>query len=742
MLALETGREADSIDAARNDSSEVWAPHLDHQTRPYSDSKGDLIRTLTFACEQVYQHRETDEIEQLDRRLRDARWYLFDRVRYHLYGKYPEIAKEWIREEILNYGGYGEDVYGFEFQRMVRSTADQLGETLISRRELQQIFDTILSAPEKEDYRQFMAERFTEEGYRRRQEYFQLRQFTPFAALLFGQYAERYSTLIRAGRELTDDDFIRFGVGESKTGASRSPKSVSELAKFNDDELIAFLNEWEDVGRDPEHWWIDIDFTGLGTAFSQLIADNPDRFLKWGDRWRMLQRPIYLRYALDTAAKRLAQNTSELPAWLDLADWIMSRSDSAREDDLTPSEDSREHSDWNSARRQVVDFVAVCISKDPNVSVDWRSRVFGLLSPACMASDYYLDRDRAVVTPRDYLTDAINTTRGRALETLLQYGFWVRRSVADANVCEVFRLLDSRFGGKPALAIAEHALLGASFHQLYGLDASAANDAAPKVFPNQSTDHWAAAFMAYLKFNQAHPAVFGIFKPHFEFALENLRLLNEERNSRNDAVAALGHHLLDYFMLGFVPLDGTDSLLVKFYGQTKPHHWGGLLDHVGRLLSNTPVLKTEMATRLKAFFEARLAVGNPEELKEFTFWLKAECLEPEWRLNAFRRTLPIAKGKRHATSMVTDDLAKLIGAAPDLVVQTFAELTEGLVTQSYFYLRPEGVKRILNAGFASEQPETVQAARFARDNLLKAGRSEYRDLAAIKDNPHWLKDKE
>jgi hypothetical protein len=290
----------------------------------------------------------------------------------------------------------------------------------------------------------------------------------------------------------------------------------------------------------------------------------------------------------------------------------------------------------------------------------------------------------------------------------------------------------------PALAIAEHALLGASFHQLYGLSASVAHDAAPRVFPQQSTDRWIAAFTAYLKFNHAHPAVFEIFKTHFAFALDNLRLLQKEKNPRNDSVAALGQHLLDYFMLGLIPLEGDESMLVKFYAKTKADHWAGLFDHVGRLLSNTPVLKPEMATRLKAFFEARLAAGSDEELKEFTFWLEAECLEPDWRLNAFRQTLPIAKGKRHATSMVTDELVKLIGAAPDLVVQSFAELTEGLVTQSYFYLRPEGVKKILNAGFASEQPETVQAARFARDNLLKAGRTEYRDLGGIKDNPHWL----
>ena len=64
---------------------------------------------------------------------------------------------------------------------------------------------------------------------------------------------------------------------------------------MGEDELVSFLNEWEDVHRDPEQWWVDVDFQGLGTSFQQLIATNPKRFLNWGERWHQLKRPIYFR---------------------------------------------------------------------------------------------------------------------------------------------------------------------------------------------------------------------------------------------------------------------------------------------------------------------------------------------------------------------------------------------------------------------------------------------------------------
>jgi hypothetical protein len=483
LSTLDTGRQPDAVAQERNDASEIISPRLDVATRPYQSPKDDLIRTLMSACEVVYLRGDTSEIEQLDRELRAAKWYIFARIRYQLYANHPERAEQWIRDAVVAYSSFSSDTYGFEFQRMVRIAAERFGQMLIPANKLERIFEAIINSPDEDDYKEFMGEQFTEEGYRRRQAYFQLRQFRPFASLLFGRYLERYTALVAAGRELTDDDFIRHDVGESKTGASRSPKSVSELAALNDDELVAFLNEWQDVGRDTEQWWVDIDFTGLGIAFRQLITENPSRFLQWQERWKTLQRPIYFRYALEAAAKRTAEHPSELAIWFDVADWVMSRRDSAPANDEKPAEDSREAPDWSSARRQVVDFVGSSISKEVNISPQWQKRVLDLLTAASVAPDYYLDTDRAVITPRDYLTDAINTTRGRALETLMEYGFWVRRNGAEEGGSDVFRVLSLRFGGHPRLALAEHALLGASFHRLCGLDAADAKKYAVDVFP-------------------------------------------------------------------------------------------------------------------------------------------------------------------------------------------------------------------------------------------------------------------
>lgn len=740
MVRLETGKPVGHVDW--RDASEIWASRVDERERPYSNSQGDLIAALTHACERTFEKGEQngDHIRELDNTLREGRWWVFDRIRFHLYAQYPSLAKGWISEEILNYAGYAGGRYGFEFQRMIRISTEQLGQALLSEIQLTGIFESIFNGPDKDEYKEFMGDQFSEEAYVGRKRYFQLRHFRPFASVLFGKYKELYDQLCAENPQaLTDDDFIAYHGGESKTGASRSARSVAELAALTDDELVSFLNDWEDVHRDPEQWWIDIDFDGLGTALQQLIAAAPSRFLNWGERWHTLKRPVYFRYVFDLATKRIGEHHEDLARWLELADWIMAQSDGNGVAEKKTSETSRDNPDWDSARRQVVDFVGACIGKDVNIESEWRPRIIEVLKAACVAPDPFLDRNREVVTPRDYLTDAINTTRGRALENLVAYGYWVRRREGGtAEVPEIFELLELRFASSPKMTYPECSLVAMNFNRLYGLNSSWTRDNVGNLFPQSDSEAWQIAFGTYLHFNRAHSVLFDILRPQLEFALDNLRLWKSETNRRADPVAHLGEHLLDYFLLGRIPLDGKESPLQRFYNRTTSKEWGHLFDHLGRQLKNTNSLSDEASDRCKIFFESRLRAATPEELKEFTFWLEAECLDAEWRLRALSRTLDVTKGRNRSASMLIERLGKLLAEHPDLVVECLAKLTEGALTLPHFYLQPEQVKPILKVGLSSGNGKTVETAKFALENLLRAGRSEFLNLDAIKDDPTWL----
>jgi len=717
-------RSEDEQEPSAKDSSEIWCDRVDRSDRAHLDSKAALVHTLTYACERVYEHQDDVSLGNLDTALRQARYRVFDRIRYHLYSRHPLRTITWIREAILNYDDYVDSAFGYEFQQMIRLACEQVGRELLSEADRKTIFDQILSGPDKQGFKEWLGDNFTEELYRQRQRYFWLAQLTPFATVLFDKYRALYNELSSERPPPTDADYSPFSVGETKTGGSRSPKRAEDLLELSDDGLIAFLNDWQDAHRDEKQWWVDVDFDGLGRAFGEAIQSQPARFLAWKDRWFEIERPIYFRYALDVATKRIKGGQhAELKEWLSVCEWVMAQNDASVDpvDDI--SETSRQRRAWDSARRAVVDLVEACISEEVSVSAEWQPQIYELLRLACTVQDQRLDKNGAIVTPRDYLTDAINTTRGRALENLVSYGWWLRRQERPAP--EVFDVLESRFSGKPALSIPEYTLLATSFGRLWGLNADWMQHHVDDFFPKSKQETWKAAFGAFLNFIQPYKPWFELLEPHFELGLDNLQQPHETK-ARPTFSDSLGWHLFLHYLWG--QFDGRPNLLELFYARTRPAEWALLFDQIGRSLKSTNSLSNELSARVKEFFEKRLSVANDEELREFTFWLGAECLDPEWRLRALSRVLDITGGRGLSASILIEDLQKIAGTQPGLVMECFRKLTNAASTEEHFYLLPEPAKAILNIGFASKDPKTIEDAEKAQDNLLSSGHLEYLEL--------------
>ena len=127
------------------------------------------------------------------------------------------------------------------------------------------------------------------------------------------------------------------------------------------------------------------------------------------------------------------------------------------------------------------------------------------------------------------------------------------------------------------------------------------------------------------------------------------------------------------------------------------------------------------------FFEWRLEQGNGEELKEFWFWLESECLEAEWRLDAFSRTLDISQPDGIVIHGEVEKLNKLLGSSPSGVMECFAKLTEK-VDNDTFNIPSDSAERILSVGLASAVEEIRQNAERAQENLLRRGRADLLDL--------------
>jgi len=724
------------------DYSEIWCRRLDQPDRDdYQSPKETLIFTLTYACEKVYD-KAPESVDALDQALRNQRWKLFKRLRQHLYATHPnDQTLPWIREFILGHNDYSRWEYDYEFQLMIRKAAEYFGPRLLGENEQSAIFEAILSGPSKENFREWMGERYSDEAFQQRRRFFHRMQLRPFATLLSGetrQYLDELEAEEQA-KVVTDDSYSPQKI---QTGwvTHRSPISVEDLEQFADEELLRYLNDWDDERRDGSNLLIEINISALAGVFQSLFKEGiiPDgkRLSFWMEHRDEIARPIYVVSMVNAMEELVKEKDfSNLDQWIEFCSWVLSHSDPERvEGQPEPRDESCDHPDWGSSRRAVVDFIDTCVGKDTDGPLTAREGLADLLRHVCNQFDWRLDRNRPVLLNwDDPVTEAINRTRGRALQSVVNFGFWVRRHLPEGPVAEVTGILSTRMAGDAEFPLTrpEHALLGMQFGNLYALDRDWAIDQQGVLFPQENEPVWGVAFGSYILFNRPFKVTFEILREDYKFALENLDILVAVKNDEKELIDRLGQHLFSYYLWEVFPLKGPESLLERFYDKTSddPDRWARLFDHVGRSLRNSGKnLDKALIDRAVAYFNWRLDTEEVQELQEFTFWLEAECLESEWRLQSYAKILGLEPKKKMGLSMNMKTLHKLLPDNLALVVECLERITNTLDKDTQMYVFAEETRPILKAGLNAEDPQVRENAERAREKLLQLGRFDFLDM--------------
>ena len=473
---------------------------------------------------------------------------------------------------------YAKWQHRYEFQQMIQLSCEHFGTELLTEDERTQIFDVILSGPSIENYRKRMGEKFTETDFYQWKHNFHHRQLRPFASVLFGKYKTYFEELKGDddADEITDETYLPFRTSEVRTITSRSPKSSDELSELSDEELLDHINEWQDEHYDRDDWSIEVNISALAGAFQSVftesIVPDDDRLAFWTRKNReRIERPIYVKSAIQAMHEQVAGgNFGQLDRWFDFCKWVISHPDEDREENNHHSDTLRKNPSWRSSRRSVVNFVEVCLKKEVDVPISARKRLAELLETLCTQFDWALDRDRPVLLNRnDPLTEAINTTRGLALDNLANFISWVHRHDDKAEVHEAMSILEKRFRPETEypLTIPEYAILGMHYWQICQLNQEWAAEHRADFFPHSQDNMpaWQAAFGNFLSYNRPYKPAFDIVRDEFEFALEHLDYLKQQNPSGRKAIDTLGKHVFLYYLWDIYPLTGDDSLLEYFY---------------------------------------------------------------------------------------------------------------------------------------------------------------------------------
>ena len=725
------------------DNSWSWCPCLYKPGKDGGSSEETLIHTLTFACEKVFE-KPHNAIIDLDETLRDQHWKIFKRLRHHLYAQYPnEQTKPWILELILTLEYYNRWNHSYEFQLMIRRACEHFGETLLTEEERTQIFDAILAGPSKTDYQRRVVEfwgiEFNDEGFLQYKLHRHRIQLTPFAPVLFGKYETYLQELETEGTSrIFDEDYIPSKTEVREVPVSkRSPYSHQELAKLTDDNLLNFINAWDDEDKFHENEdYVEINIEALAnafqTVFKESIIPDPVRFKFWMENRERIERPIYVRmmiYAMQTHVK--AKNFDKLKEWLAFSEWVLSHPDQEHSTDYRSGDKTRENRNWSNARRAVSDFIGVCFEKEADVPITVRGQLATLLEMLCLQFDWRLDKNKPTVLNRyDPLTEGINNTRSLALQELVTFGIWLQEHHSESEIPEVTTILERRFSQetKYPLTLPEYAILGKNYNSIFSLSEIWATEHKSDFFPQKKLPEWLAAFGSFVLCNGASKPIFKILQDDFDFALQHLFDFKNRDRGGHEPIDVLGERLFNYYLWEMFPLNGQDSLLEQFYQRTdkKREHWANLFDDIGhRLWNSGKNLNRNIKDRIIAFFEWRLKQEEPTELRQFTFWLEAEGLDAEWRLESYSKISDVCMVEGAGIRLRA--LCDMLPNHTANVVECFFKLTKWSKKDN-LYIQTEEAKTILKAGRESSDERVQQNAAQAHENLLSEGRFDLLDL--------------
>lgn len=727
------------------DEEDIPSTRLDGPVSGILDLRVALIHAMTSACERVFEIAP-ESIGELNQTLRRQKQKLFERLRYHLYSKYPNAQTlPWINESILFYTDYAGVDYEFEFQLMLGKACEYFGPTLLSEKERTQIFEEIQRGPPSETYLSvsgFTGSQFTEEKAANWQRFCHLKKLSPFANLLFGRYLTYFQELeSKFGKIATSDE----GHQPHSTNSGGyvtyvSPQSFEELSMKDDDDLLSFINEWEDEHEDSEDWLRRVTIRGLAEEFQGLfglvICYQEERLNFWMQNRDRIERPVYVTAIVQAFQDNIREHHFQ---WLDkcfeFCQWVLTHPDAKRNDEEETHEDSRERPDWSSSRRAVMDFVETCLEEEVNVPFTARSSLASLFALLCNQSDGRLDHDRSFVRDRaNLVSEAINNTRSRALYRLIGYGKWVKTHDPADRLRDLTTILETRLDDDAdfPLTMPERAILGWQYGNLFSLHQEWAIDHREDFFPQGDVQVWGVTFGSFLVAYLAYPQFLEVLGDDYSFAVDHLEELEGVRSFGEEAIDKLGQHLFDYYSWNLLPLQGEDSLLARFYARTEGDRgrWANLFDYVGRLLNGRKEsLNKGLKNRVVAFFDWRFLQGELEELSLFGFWLKAGSLAPDWRLDALMKILDLNEWEKTKLFIILESLEGFLESHLAKVVKCFARMTE---TLDHGDLYPKStVKALIESGLNSVDDNVKEDAERARENLLRSGAFDLSDFEEV-----------
>jgi hypothetical protein len=669
------------------DHSSIWRPDLEN--RNHDDVKEYLVSAVRKAAEQIVA-ADLGQVPALVSILESRRWLIFKRLALHLLRLSPDLARDLIIDRLTDRANFDERELWHEYILLMRDHFADLTET-----QRDDVLGWIDEGPTldivKERREKWDGTRLTDSEAEKSEKFRKLRLLAPLRDVLPEDWSKRYRQWVT---ETEEPQFAEYPSPPPQMGFGfNSPKSAEELTGMSISEILAFLRDWKRPADDP----FSPSPEGLGQELTTLVTSKPESFAKEANRFRLLATTYVRCFLSGILAATSQQKAFPWSPIFSLCRWVIKQ---PREVSQQPHQSQDEDRGWIESRSVVAELLSAGFKEGAaDLPFAFRKSAWRLLKHFTDdPNPTPEDEERQGGPEMNPATVSVNTVRGRAIHSLINYARWVQRHLKEEpdgeqrvahgfdEMPEVRKTLDYHLNPKHDPSLAIRAVYGQWLPWLIMLDQNWVQQNLAKVFPMDESlrELCNVAWEAYITFNGAYNNIFEVLRKEYRNAIERI---GERTNRKTHHTHTPDQHLAQQLMLlyarGKLSLDEPEGLLARFYSKAPDGLRGHAPWHVGYSFHESKdEIPDEVVNRFKALWYERsqAALVNPashvKEMSAFGYLFYSEKFDDAWAIAELRNALAISK-RAEPDYFVVQRLAVLAASYPRLAIECLSFLVEG-----------------------------------------------------------------
>jgi hypothetical protein len=514
---------------------------------------------------------------------------------------------------------------------------------------------------------------------------------------LIGKWVEFYDEMkSKHGEPELADTNIRMG---PMRWGSESPITIDELRKRSFPDAVQWVVSWTPNPRlamGPER-------EGLANAFGQYIAGSAVDFSNQAAVMRHCP-PIYVRTFLSKMEEAVkAGQLIDLEPVLGLCEWVVGQPSSKTVDSVRDDVWLEDRS-WEWTRGEISRFIeAVCKAVsggNPVYSVEqYREPLWKLLGQLVRdGADSAIVSDRNEEDPRthDYVTHAINSPRGKAMEAAFEYARWVGNYVArqagdksavpdGLDALPEFRSMFEWQIDASNAAVEAFAIIGMHVGLLYWIDKVWLANKVGTIFsiePYKSGRNkecgW-AAWNAFLVWVAPHVEYYKLLQSQYAYAVEQSAGLEVTERAMEQPAFRLGEHLMILYGRGHLPLDDDATLVRTFIERANPKVRRRAFSFIGWSFRREEEIPQPILNRFMAiwdFYWTKVGQVDAQASDDDLFgrWFSSGQFPDVWSLDRLEQYVRVAN-----TFEADDELVKRLADIAAADISKSLSILEALV---------------------------------------------------------------